>query len=56
MTVAKPCTAILLIAVAALSACEKEAETYPISGEQCTETDPVQELDAADCFVPPVPN
>ncbi len=54
MTVTKPFAAILLIAAASLSACEKQAETYPISGEQCSETDPVQELDAADCFVPPV--
>ena len=26
---------------------------YPITGKTCTESDPVQKLDASDCTVPP---
>lgn len=52
MTVVKP-VVLLLAAVSLLAACETEPrETYPVSGEQCAPTDPVQTLDAADCFVP----
>ncbi|GGE40752.1 hypothetical protein [Actibacterium pelagium] len=45
--------ALLLIISAAgfLSACTT-ADTYPISGEQCTPEDPVQTLDAVDCQLP----
>ncbi|MEX0320333.1 MULTISPECIES: hypothetical protein [unclassified Ruegeria] len=35
-----------------LAACT-EPETYPVSGEECGPTDPVQELDASDCVVLP---
>ncbi|MDP5216060.1 hypothetical protein Q5Y75_02405 [Ruegeria sp. 2205SS24-7] len=50
-----PFTKALLAAVATLAllgACVKE-DTYPVTGEQCGPEDPVKELDAADCYVPP---
>ncbi|SMO68766.1 hypothetical protein [Ruegeria faecimaris] len=43
----------VLTAVVLLSACDKSAETYPVSGEQCGPNDPVKTLDAEDCFIPP---
>ncbi|WP_170417383.1 hypothetical protein [Ruegeria atlantica] len=49
----KPLVALLLAAAAFLSACEKDSETYPLSGEQCGPEDPVKTLDAADCVIPP---
>ena len=44
------CTMIL--AFVAVTACTED-ETYPISGETCSEDDPVLTLDAADCSLPP---
>lgn len=44
---------LMLASSLVLAACEKEAETYPISGEECGPEDPVKTLDAEDCFVPP---
>lgn len=52
MTVLKP-VVLLLAAVSFLAACESEPrKTYPVTGEQCAPKDPVQTLDAADCYVP----
>jgi len=48
-----PFLVLLVAAAAVLSACEKSAETYPVTGEQCGPNDPVKELDAEDCFIPP---
>ncbi len=46
--------AVLMMAVAVLlSACEKEPETYPVSGEECGPNDPVKTLDATDCNILP---
>ncbi len=45
--------AALMMAAMLLSACEKTAETYPVTGEQCGPEDPVQTLDAADCNILP---
>ncbi len=56
MTVFKPLALVLLVAAATLSACEKEPDSYPVTGETCAPTDPVQTLDAADCYVPPAVN
>ena len=42
---------LLLAATLGLSACS-ETGTYPGSQDQCTPTDPVQELHANDCMVP----
>jgi hypothetical protein len=42
---------LLLAAALALSACA-ETGTYPGSSDQCGPTDPVKDLDAADCVVP----
>lgn len=36
-----------------LAACETEPESYPISGEECSPEDPVQDLRPSDCQ--PVP-
>ena len=41
----------LLLASLTLIACTEEG-TYPISGEECSEEDAVQDIDAADCTVP----
>ena len=49
-------TLVLAASVAVLSACEKKADSYPISGEQCGPEDPVQTLDASDCYTPPPVN
>ncbi len=49
----KSLAALLMTAVVFLSACEKEADTYPVSGEQCGPQDPVQTLDATDCDILP---
>ncbi len=49
----KSLTALLMMAAVILSACEKNAETYPVSGEQCGPEDPVKTLDAADCDILP---
>jgi len=40
----------ILLAAFTLAACE--AETYPISGEECGPNDPVKELDATNCLPP----
>ena len=42
---------IALLAVFSLQACTEEG-TYPLSGEECEEGDPVLELDAGDCAIP----
>ncbi|WP_169730805.1 MULTISPECIES: hypothetical protein [Leisingera] len=34
-----------------LAACTAP-DTYPISGEECGPSDPVQDLDASDCLTP----
>ena len=41
----------LLASSALLVACA-DTEAYPLSGEECTASDPVLDLDAADCYVP----
>ncbi|MEW2918918.1 hypothetical protein AB1A64_17780 [Ruegeria sp. ANG10] len=45
--------ACMMAAAMLLSACEKDTETYPVSGEQCGPEDPVKTLDAADCDILP---
>lgn len=50
-----PTPRILLAALtlAALAACEApEPETYPLSGEPCSEEDRVKGIDAGDCLPP----
>ncbi|UWR02573.1 hypothetical protein K3740_16235 [Ruegeria conchae] len=49
-------SALLVASAAILAGCEKEAETYPITGEQCGPEDPVKTLDAEDCYIPPAVN
>ena len=49
----KPIVTLIIAAAAVLSACEKSADTYPVSGEQCGPEDPVKTLDAADCDILP---
>ncbi|WP_425081768.1 hypothetical protein [Ruegeria arenilitoris] len=49
----KPIVALMMAAAVLLSACEKDSETYPVSGEQCGPEDPVKTLDAADCDILP---
>lgn len=44
-------TITLLTTALVLSACA-ETGTYPLGEGQCKPTDPVQDLDAADCTVP----
>lgn len=44
-------TITFLTTVLVLSACA-ETGTYPLGEGQCKPTDPVQDLDAADCTVP----
>lgn len=45
---------VMLVALAGLLvACDTTEETYPVSGEQCTAEDPVQELKALDCPTSP---
>lgn len=44
-------TITILTAALMLSACA-ETSTYPLGEGQCKPTDPVQDLDAADCKVP----
>lgn len=44
-------TLILLAAAFVLLACTPPGH-YPVSGEECAEGDPVQDLEAADCTVP----
>lgn len=43
----------MMAAMAALmlAACTEDG-TYPISGQECHEDDPVLDLDAADCTIP----
>lgn len=41
----------VILVAAALAACTPP-DHYPISGETCSEGDPVQELNAEDCAVP----
>ena len=40
-----------LLAAIGLAACT-EAETYPLSGEECAPDDPVHQISAADCVSP----
>ncbi|RLK00471.1 hypothetical protein [Ruegeria conchae] len=49
-------SALLVASSVILAGCEKEAETYPITGEQCGPEDPVKTLDAEDCYIPPAVN
>ncbi len=49
----KTIVAFMMTAAMFLSACEKDADTYPVSGEQCGPEDPVKTLDAADCDILP---
>lgn len=44
-------TLALLVATLGLTGCA-ETGSYPVGGAQCGPTDPVQQLDAADCVVP----
>lgn len=49
----QPLTLTALAILLGLAACtEPEEGTYPVSGEVCTEDDPVQTLDLGNC-VPP---
>ena len=41
----------VLLASLMLVACTEDG-TYPLSGEECSPDDAVQDLDAADCAVP----
>lgn len=47
----KTMIAMALAALAVLTACE-DTGLYPVSNEQCGPSDPVLDLDAADCTVP----
>lgn len=49
----KSLVAFMMTAAVLLSACEKDTETYPVTGEQCGPDDPVKTLDAADCDILP---
>ncbi|WP_170329569.1 hypothetical protein [Ruegeria arenilitoris] len=49
----KTIVAFMMTVAMFLSACEKDTDTYPVSGEQCGPEDPVKTLDAADCDVLP---
>jgi len=42
---------LLFAAALGLCACDQTG-TYPMSADQCGPTDPVKDLDAADCVVP----
>lgn len=56
MTPNKYLAALLVASAAILAGCEKDSNTYPISGEQCGPDDPVKTLDAEDCYIPPAVN
>ena len=56
MTLNTYLAALLVASATVLAGCEKQADTYPISGEQCGPEDPVKTLDAADCYIPPAVN
>ncbi len=56
MTLKPYLAALLMVSAAFLTACEKQSDTYPITGEQCAPEDPVQTLDAGDCYIPPAVN
>lgn len=43
-----------IIALLILAGCSEEGY-YPVSGEECGPSDPVQTLDASDCLVPATP-
>ena len=43
---------ILLLSATILVACTEEGK-YPLSGEECTAQDPVQEMTTADCAALP---
>ncbi len=43
---------ILLMSVLAVSACTEEGK-YPVSGEECTAGDPVQDVTPVDCAALP---
>jgi hypothetical protein len=47
-------TILSFAAMLALSACA-DTGTYPVGGDQCGPTDPVKDLEAADCTVPGTP-
>ncbi|WP_171126407.1 MULTISPECIES: hypothetical protein [unclassified Ruegeria] len=49
----KSLSALLMAATVFLGACEKEADTYPATGDQCGPDDPVKTLDASDCDILP---
>ncbi|NNE89683.1 MAG: hypothetical protein HKN27_16570 [Silicimonas sp.] len=42
---------IAVLAAFSLQACVEEG-TYPLTGEECSEDDPVLDMDAADCTIP----
>ena len=42
----------LFVALALLAACEGPQSNYPVSGEECAPTDPVQTIDARECTPP----
>lgn len=56
MTTNTVLTALLVASAAILAGCEKDADTYPITGAQCGPDDPVKTLDATDCYIPPAVN
>lgn len=41
-----------LLGCVLLSACEEEGK-YPVSGEECTQSDPVKDMTTSDCLPPP---
>lgn len=43
----------MILAASLLSACDPKPESYPVTGETCGPEDPVQTIEATDCFVPP---
>ena len=42
---------LAVLAVLLVAACTEDG-TYPVTGKECSEDDPVLELDAADCTIP----
>jgi hypothetical protein len=43
---------VLISATLGISGCAEPGH-YPVSGEDCKPNDPVKDLNAADCIVPP---
>lgn len=41
---------LMMVCASVLVACEKNPETYPISGEECGPEDPVKDLKVPNCI------